>query len=129
MNKVTTLSQLQTLQNETMIYALVVVLAAILLAFLISLIIPYQGGIDRSYIKRRIAYIIIGITACLGYYLYNDLVVKGSIVNVGFKNMFVSTNLQCLGITVGGYILTGIILMIAFRDSKFGSILGKKRDK
>ena len=128
MNRITALPQLQALQDNTMIYAVVVFLLAILIAFLISLMIPYKGGKDNSYIKRRVAFIIVGIVACLAFYLYNDIYVKGFIMNAGFKSMFVKTNLQCLAITIGGYIVTGLILMFAFRHSKFGSILGKGKE-
>lgn len=128
MNRITSLPQLEALQNNTMIYAVVVFLVAILIAFLISLMIPYKGGKDNSYIKRRVAFIIVGIVACLAFYLYNDIYVKGFIMNAGFKSMFVKTNLQCLAITIGGYIVTGLVLMFAFRHSKFGSILGKGKE-
>ena len=128
MNRITALPQLQALQDNTMIYAVVVFLVAILIAFLISLMIPYKGGKDNSYIKRRVAFIIVGIVACLAFYLYNDIYVKGFIMNAGFKSMFVKTNLQCLAIAIGGYIGTGLVLMFAFRHSKFGSILGKGKE-
>ena len=128
MNRITALPQLQASQDNTMIYAVVVFLVAILIAFLISLMIPYKGGKDNSYIKRRVAFIIVGIVACLAFYLYNDIYVKGFIMNAGFKSMFVKTNLQCLAITIGGYIVTGLVLMFAFRHSKFGSILGKGKE-
>lgn len=128
MNRITALPQLQALQDNTMIYAVVVFLVAILIAFLISLMIPYKGGKDNSYIKRRVAFIIVGIVACLAFYLYNDIYVKGFIMNAGFKSMFVKTNFQCLAITIGGYIVTGLVLMFAFRHSKFGSILGKGKE-
>jgi uncharacterized membrane protein len=128
MNRITALPQLQALQDNTMIYAVVVFLVAILIAFLISLMIPYKGGKDNSYIKRRVAFIIVGIVACLAFYLYNDIYVKGFIMNAGFKSMFVKTNLQCLAIAIGGYIVTGLVLMFAFRHSKFGSILGKGKE-
>lgn len=128
MNRITALPQLKALQDNTMIYAVIVFLVAILIAFLISLMIPYKGGKDNSYIKRRVAFIIVGIVACLAFYLYNDIYVKGFIMNAGFKSMFVKTNLQCLAITIGGYIVTGLVLMFAFRHSKFGSILGKGKE-
>lgn len=129
MHRITTLPALHTLETHTMVMAAVVVAVALLVAFLISLMIPYQGGKDKSYIKRRVSYIIVGVVACLVFYLYNDLIVKTSIMNAGFKNMFVKTNLECLGITAGGYILLGLLIMFSFRRSKFGSILGKCKDK
>lgn len=63
-----------------------------------------------------------------GFYLYNDLVVKGQIVNAGFKSMFVETNITCIGILLGIYFVLGILIMFIFRNSKFGSILGKGKE-
>ena len=128
MTKITTLSQLNTLESNTMIYAVVVFLVAIFISYLISAMVPYEGGQDKSYVKRRVAFIIVGIVACLSFFLYNDLYVKGYIMNSGFKTMFTKTNLICLGITVGGYFLTGLLLMFLFRNSKYGTILGKRKD-
>ena len=95
--RITTLPQLEALQNSTMIYAVISALIALLIAFIISFIIKYQGGQDKSYITRRIWFIVIGIVSAAGFYLYNDLVVKGQIVNAGFKSMFVETNITCIG--------------------------------
>lgn len=128
MNKITTLPALQSLQESTMIYAVIVFLIALVIAYAISLMIPYKGGVDKSYISRRIAFVVVGLVSCLGFYLYNDLVVKDAIMNAGFKSMFVNTNIKCLGITLGGYVVTGVILMFLFRHSKFGSILGKGKE-
>ena len=58
-----------------MIYAIVVCLVAILIAFIISNLIPFEGGVDKSYVKRRIAYIVVGVVACLSFYLFNDIYV------------------------------------------------------
>ncbi len=74
--RITTLPQLEALQNSTMIYAVISALIALLIAFIISFIIKYQGGQDKSYITRRIWFIVIGIVSAAGFYLYNDLVVK-----------------------------------------------------
>lgn len=53
--RITTLPQLEALQNSTMIYAVITALVALLLAFLISLMIKYQGGLDKSYITLNSA--------------------------------------------------------------------------
>lgn len=127
MQRITSLVQLQNLQNQTMVYAVVVFLVAIAIAFIISNIIKYKGGDDKSYIKRRVWFIIIGIVSSLGFYLYNDLIVSQRIVNAGFKSMFGTTNLICIAITLLGYIIAGAIIMLCFRHSKFGSILGKEK--
>lgn len=128
MNKITTISQLEALQSNTMVYAGIVCLTAVLVAFIISLMIPYKGGVDKSYVKRRIAYIVVGIVASVAFFLFNELYVMNFIMNAGFQTEFATTNLQCLGITIGGYIIVGLVIMIAFRHSKFGSILGKVKE-
>jgi len=129
MYKVSTISALNELMNETMVYAVIVFVVAVALAWLVSRLIPWEGGKDRSYVKRRIAFIIIGIVAVLGFWLYNDQVVMNSISKPGFQAMFSQCNLKCLGITAGGYLVLSLIIMFCFRYSKFGSILGLGRDK
>ncbi len=127
MTPITNNAQLNQLMNSTMIYAVVVGLVAVLLALLLANMFPWEGRNDRSYIKRRIAFVVIGIIAVLGFWMYNDLAVMGHIKNVGFQNMFKSCNLKCMGINVGVYLLASILLMFKFRHSKFGSILGKEK--
>ena len=127
MTPITDIDQLNQLMNSTMIYAVVVGLVAVLLALLLANMFPWEGRNDRSYIKRRIAFVVIGIIAVLVFWMYNDLAVMGHIKNVGFQNMFKSCNLKCMGINVGVYLLASILLMFTFRHSKFGSILGKEK--
>lgn len=127
MTPITNITQLNQLMNSTMIYAVIVGLAAIVIALLIANIFPWEGGNDRSYIKRRITFVVIGIIAILGFWMYNNIYVMGYIRNVGFQNMFKSCNLKCIFINLGVYVVAGLILMFTFRHSKFGSILGKER--
>ena len=130
MRQVATLNQLQDLQNSTWIYAIVVCIIAIVIAYLVSNMIAWQGGNDRSYIKRRVWWVIIGIVAGLGFWVYNDVVNVHRIVNVGFKHMYSQTNLMCLGIVLLGYFAVSLLIMVTlFRKAKFGSILGKQRNK
>ena len=70
----------------------------------------------------------IGFVAAAGFYVYNDLVVKPDITNAGWQSMFSDTNLICIGIILGVYIIGGVILMFVFRHKKFGSILGKEKN-
>lgn len=130
MRQIATLNQLQDLQNSTWIYAVVVCIIAIVVAFLVSNMIAWQGGNDRSYIKRRVWWVIIGIVSGLGFWIYNDIVNVHRIVNVGFKHMYSQTNLMCLGVVLLGYFIVSLLLMATlFRKAKFGSILGKQRNK
>lgn len=126
--RITTLPALQSLQDETMVYAAIVGAVALGLSFLVASLVAYKGGDDRSYITRRIWYVIIGLAAAAGFYVYNDLVVKPDITNAGWQSMFSDTNLICIGINLGVYIVGGIILMFVFRHKKFGSILGKEKN-
>ena len=126
--RITTLPALQSLQDETMVYAAIVGAVALGLSFLVASLVAYRGGDDRSYITRRIWYVIIGFTSVAGFYVYNDLVVKPDITNAGWQSMFSDTNLICIGINLGVYIIGGVILMFVFRHKKFGSLLGKEKN-
>jgi H+/Cl- antiporter ClcA len=127
MTRIVNVNQLNELMNSTMIYAVIVGLVAVLLAFLVANMFPWEGGNDKSYIKRRIAYIVIGLAAVLGFWLYNDLSVMASIKNAGYQNMFSACNFKCIFINLGVYLIASIALMFTFRHSKFGSILGKEK--
>ena len=122
MRNIQTVSQLHELQNETFVYAAIVAAAIFVVAFILANITPYQGGNDRSYIKRRIWLIISVAIGSIGFWLYNDLYVMGFIRKTAFQNQFSDTNMQCLGI------LISIIVMFVFRHTKFGSILGKEKN-
>lgn len=127
MTPITNLPQLQQLMNSTMIYAVIVGLVAVIVSLAVANMFPWEGGNDKSYVKRRIAFVIIGLCAILGFWLYNDLVVVGNIKNAGFQNMFRACNLKCIFINSGVYLVASGILMFTFRHSKFGSILGKEK--
>lgn len=60
--------------------------------------------------------------------MYNDLYVMGFIKKTAFQNQFSTTNMECLGITIGGALVISLIVMFVFRHSKFGSILGKEKN-
>lgn len=121
--------QLNQLMNSTMIYAVVVGVVAFVVAMIVANMFPWEGGNDRSYIKRRIAFVVIGVCAVLGFWIYNDLVVADSIRNAGFQNMFKACNLKCIGITSVVYLLISGILMCVFRKTKFASIIFKIKGK
>lgn len=130
MRQIATLSQLHDLQNSTWIYAIAVCFIAIAIAYLVSNMIAWQGGNDKSYIKRRVLWVIIGFVAGLGFWIYNDVVNVHRIVNVGFKHMYSQTNLLCLFAVLLGYFGISLLIMATlFRKAKFGSILGKQRNK
>ena len=130
MRQIATLSQLHDLQNSTWIYAIAVCFIAIAIAYLVSNMIAWQGGNDKSYVKRRVWWVIIGFVAGLGFWIYNDVVNVHRIVNVGFKHMYSQTNLLCLFVVLLCYFGISLLIMTTlFRQAKFGSILGKQRNK
>ena len=130
MRQIATLNQLQDLQSSTWIYAFAVCVIAIAIAYLVSNMIAWQGGNDKSYIKRRVLWVIIGFVAGLGFWIYNDVVNVHRIVNVGFKHMYSQTNLLCLFVVLLVYFGISLLIMATlFRKAKFGSILGKQRNK
>lgn len=128
MRYIQTIGQLHELQNETLVYAAIVAAVIFAVAWLLANITPYQGGDDRSYIKRRIWLIITVAVGAIGFWLYNDLYVMSYIKKIAFQNQFSDTNMQCLGITIGGSLVISLIVMFAFRHTKFGSILGKEKN-
>ncbi len=128
MRPIQTLSQLKGLQSETYVYAVVVAIVIVAVAFLISKMIPYQGGNDRSYIKRRIWWIVCWVVGSLGFWLYNDLYVMSFIKKVALKNQFTTTNMVCSAVTLLGSILLSLVIMFCCRHSKFGTILGKEKN-
>lgn len=128
MRPIQTLSQLKGLQSETYVYAVVVAIVIVGIAFLISKMIPYQGGKDRSYIKRRIWWVVCWVVGSLGFWLYNDLYVMSFIKKVALKNQFSTTNRVCFAVTLFGSVLLSLVIMLCFRHSKFGTILGKEKN-
>ena len=120
MNVIKTLSQVQQEQINTWIYGLIVTGVALAIAIGIAFLVNWRSD-RRDFITRRIWFVIIGIVCPVSYWLYNMQAVASRIQNPGFKNMFQ------LIVSILVYLSIGILLMIFFRNSKFGSILGKKK--
>ena len=128
MRNIQSIGQLKELQNETFVYAAIVALLIFVVALVLANLTAYKGGKDRSYITRRIWLIISVVVGSLGFWLYNDIYVMSFIKKPAFQNQFSDTNMQCLGITVLGSLIISLIVMLVFRHSKFGSILGKVKN-
>lgn len=128
MRNIQSLAQLKELQNETFVYAAIVAVLIFAIAFLLANLTPYKGGNDRSYITRRIWLIVSIVVGSLGFWLYNNIYVMSFIKKAAFITQFSKTNLQCLGITILGSLVISLIVMLVFRHSKFGSILGKEKN-
>ena len=127
MINVTKLTQLHALQTETWVWAAVVLLVALGFAWGISTLISWEGGKDRSYIKRRWACGIVWAVAWIGFFLYNDLYVMDHIQKTAYKTQFSHIIWQTLGALAVGYV--GLVFLLAYLtpNSKFGSILHLKK--
>lgn len=126
-NEIKTIVQLHQAQADAWVYGLIVCGIALALAVAISFIINWRND-RRDYITRRIWFIVIGLVMPAGYWLYNMQAIIPKITNPGFKSMFEETNLYVLLVSIGIYFVAGILLMLGFRNTKLGSILGKKKN-
>ncbi|MBR1765693.1 MAG: hypothetical protein IJ745_01465 [Bacteroidales bacterium] len=129
MNNINTPLQLETLQGQTYVFAVIVMAVAFVISVLVAQMIAYQPRNDRSYILRRLWSIIICVISALGFWLYNQLVVMNTITKLPLQDKFATTNLICLGIIVVGYALLGLIVALVWRKSKFATIFFKSANK
>jgi hypothetical protein len=95
---ISTLPQLNGMKNETLIYALIAVACVVLLTIVAASLINYEGGEDRSYVKRRIAAVSIVVVISAAFFVYFDLVAKNAILNPGFQSMYTSTCIWCVAL-------------------------------
>jgi membrane protease YdiL (CAAX protease family) len=119
--------QLQQAQADAWVYGLIFCGIALAVAIAIAFLIPFRSD-RKDYITRRICFVVIGIILPAGYWLYNMQTIVPKIQNPGFKSMFEETNLYVLLASIGIYFIAGILLMLGFRNTKLGSILGKKKN-
>lgn len=122
-----TLQQVQQAQADAWVYGLIVAGVALALAIGIAFMINWRSD-RKDFITRRIWFIVIGLVIPAGYWLYNMQAIVPKISNPGFKSMFEETNLYILLVSIGIYFVAGILLMLGFRNTKLGSILGKKKN-
>lgn len=128
MRKIETLKAVQALIGETYIYAIIIGIIALALAFIIATIIKYQGGKDpKDHIKRRVWFVIIGLIAPIAFFLYNSLYVSSYITKAPLQAKFSTANVIATLIVLGVYVIAGILTMLMMRGSKWGSILGKSK--
>lgn len=122
-----TIAQLHQAQADAWVYGLIVCGIALALAIFVAFIIKWRSDC-RDYITRRIWFIVIGLVAPAAYWVYNMQAIVPRITNAGFKSMFEETNLYVLIASLVIYFVVGFGLMLSFRNTKFGSILGKKKN-
>jgi hypothetical protein len=128
MKKIEALKEVQALIGETYMYAIIIGIAAVVLAFIIANLVKYRGGKNSAdHITRRIWFIIIGLIAPVAFFLYNKLYVSSFITKAPLQAKFSTANILATLSLLGVYILIGILTMLIMRSSKWGSILGKSK--
>jgi hypothetical protein len=128
MKKIETIKQLDALISETYMYAIIVAIVAIVLAFIIANLVKYGGGKHSTdHVKRRVWFIVIGVIAPVAFFLYNTLYVSGFITKAPLQAKFSTANILATLALLGGYVIAGIVTMLIMRRSKWGSILGKSK--
>ena len=100
MINVTTSKQLHALQTETWVWAAVVLLVALFVAWAV---------------------------AWIGFFLYNDLYVMGRITETAYETKFSHTLWMTLGALAVGYVVLLVLLALVTPNSKLGSILHLKK--
>ncbi len=128
MRKIETLKQVQALIGETYMYAAIIAIVALVLAFIIANVIKFGGGRNATdHIKRRVWYIIIGIITPVAFFLYNAFYVDSFITKAPLKAQFSTANIVATLEVLGIYVAVGILTMLLMRSTKWGSILGKSK--
>jgi hypothetical protein len=123
-----TIKQENALIAQTYVYAVFIAIIALAVAYIIARLITWKGGKnDNSNVVRRIWYIVIGLFAPIFFFLYNTLVVSDKISKAPLVAKFSAANVYATLSMLGIYILLGVVTMLIFRKSKWGSILGKSK--
>jgi uncharacterized protein YacL len=129
MGNVTTKEVLNSLITNTFVTAIIFAVLALGLSFFIANLIKWQGKPDRSYIKRRVWWIIIGIIVPTIFWCINAIYVTSFIQGTSSKARFGRANVQDTLIILVGYFVVSLISMLILRSKKWGSILGPSKNK
>ena len=113
--QINTAKQLALLQQQTYIWAAVIIIAAWLISLLIAQVTPFKPGRDTSYIFRRIWSIVLCVIPVLGYLIYNFTVVMPDIRKIQLKDDFSTTIWICFVAMIVFYALAGWIVSLVFR--------------
>jgi H+/gluconate symporter-like permease len=122
------IKQIDALIGETYMYAIIIAIIALVIAYIIANLFNWGGKNDKSHIRRRVWYIIIGIVAPTMFFLYNALFVARSITKAPLLARFSTANVLATLTELGIYLFIGILSMVILRSSKWGSILGKSKN-
>ena len=118
----------QALIGDTYMFAVIIALLAVVLAFVIANLIKFQGGKNANdHVRRRVWFIVTGVTFAIAFFLYNSLYVSNFISRGPCLSQFKTANILATLTLLGVYAALGVITMLLLRRSKWGSILGKSK--
>ncbi len=119
----------EALQMETFIFGLIVALLFLLILWIVTELIPYEGSLnDQSSKKRQTAFYIIGALTVVALFSINTFKVSGFINRSGLKSDFIQTNVISVIICAFAYFLIAFGIAKAFPKTKFGTIFSSKTD-
>ena len=119
---VQTIRDLETLQGETYILAVIVAIVALALSYLVALLIAYEGGKNPGdATKRRVGFFIIGFVSVATFFLYNVTVVYRRVAP-SLESRFATTNVIATVVVLVIFFVGGFILSKLLKRSKYGTI-------
>ena len=125
--KVRNIRELEALQSETYLLAIITLFIFLGLAFVVAQSIAYEGGKNpQDASKRRWGFVGLGIIGFVSFFLFNYLYVKNTILNSALQAKFSETNLLASILFVITYYLIGFLLSKLLKNSKFGTIFPSK---
>lgn len=126
MGDIRTYPQLQSLQAETVVLAIVVVLLSLALSILVSHLIAFEGGKhSRDSNRRRVAFFAIGFAAFGGFFLFN-MFSRYPRISTALISSFETTNvITSIGVLVL-YIAAGFGLSKLWATGPYGTIFPRK---
>jgi len=96
----------------------------VLLSVFIVGLVPYEPGkYDKSYIKRRVWFVIVWFLSFSLFFCYNYFAIMPLISNVSFMSKFMNAIAISTGIIFLGYGIIGFVIMKLFPRSKYGRML------
>ena len=120
-----TADEFESLQTFIGIIAVIFLLVALFVAWGISTLIPWEGGKDRSYIKRRWACGILWAVAWIGFFLF--ALFEGPSLNEDNGTEYAAFMQMCTGGIALLYPLLLFGLALLTPNSKLGSIFPLKK--
>lgn len=111
------------LQTEAFIFGAIIAIVFLLIMWLVSAMIPYEGGSNpQDAKKRRIAYVVIGIIAIIALFMINTFHVQNFITRSGLKSDFTRVNIIGIIIDALVYFVGGFALSKIFKNKSIGTI-------